>query len=118
MKWRESPGSYAVTPKPVPAGYEPVGTIRAAGSAFDNFEEAITAFIIRHLPPIEGRKKFVMDDVGAILLGYDYMHNIDTWFWYGTTKAFEIVQAHPAIDSFAAIEWEQCARATGYRYSH
>ena len=98
----------------MPEGYEPVGTIRSVGYAFDDFEEAITAFIIEQLPPVRSRAKFVTDDVGAILLGYDYHSSEENWYWYGITKAFEIVQAHPAIDSFAAIGWEQQARETGY----
>ncbi len=114
MKWHERACTYRARPKPVPSGYEPVGTIRAVGYAFDDFEEAITAFIIEQLPPVRSRAKFVTDDVGAILLGYDYHSSEENWYWYGITKAFEIVQAHPAIDSFAAIGWEQQARETGY----
>jgi hypothetical protein len=102
----------ATRPKPVPPGYEPVGTIRSVAMDFDNLEDAVDAFIVAKLPPQQRENIYIKDEVGAILLGYHYIGNEKRWQWYGITKAFEIVQAHPAIDSFAAIRWEQCARDT------
>jgi hypothetical protein len=96
-------------PKPVPPTYEPVGKLRSHGQTFDNLHDAVTHFIIHALPPVEVRNKYVIDEIGAIILGYDYWTNMETMFWFGTKEAFAIVQAHPAIDTFEAIGWEQAS---------
>jgi hypothetical protein len=99
---------FRVRAKAVPKHYEPVGPFKLDSYRYETIEDALTDYIRTRLPPISnGQQHYLMDSMGAIVIGYKYVDREERYVWYGLPMAFEIVQNHPSIDSFAAIGWEQ-----------